>query len=150
MPDVHPHSTHRYALWLGFLILLIGFLYAGFVMLGGTAAPPTTTVQISPISAAFPKTAPPPTANNFVSFQHGFQYLVSYTGSGFMPPALSAKTGETVRFTNNSAGQVQISLANAMSPMLARGQYWEYTLPATSTKQFTYSANGSTGSLKIK
>lgn len=75
----------------------------------------------------------------------GFQYLVSYTGSGFEPADLRIKKGETVRFTNNSSGSMWIAARGSdtariypgagecgqsafdMCKSVGSGEFWEFT-----------------------
>ena len=77
----------------------------------------------------FSKDIPAPTPKDYVTAQHGFQYLVSYTDSGFVPSTISVNKGETIRFTNNASGTLRISLAGS----LARGAYLEYTFTKSGT-----------------
>jgi plastocyanin len=56
--------------------------------------------------------APPPmteTMKAVLATSKGFQHLVSYTNNGFEPSKLTIKAGETVRFTNNSSGNLRVT-----------------------------------------
>lgn len=44
-----------------------------------------------------------------VASSTGFQVLLSYTDRGFEPHAVQIKAGETVRFTNNSSGDLWVA-----------------------------------------
>lgn len=92
--------------------------------------------------------APQPTANDLAVAQKGFQYLVSYNGSAFLPLRFSAKAGEVVRFANNSSQRIVIAVADMSSPQLSIADYWEYTVPATTTP-LIYSADGAAGEITV-
>ena len=51
------------------------------------------------------------TASDTVAALQGdsFQLLVSYTDQGFEPRTATVKAGDTVRFTNNSTGQLWVA-----------------------------------------
>jgi plastocyanin len=60
-------------------------------------------------SAAIPSRQVPPLTPEMqavLAKSHGFQALVSYTDRGFEPSTITIKKGETVRFTNNSSGDL--------------------------------------------
>ena len=114
----HPTRTLLVALAAFLLLAVIVYLLAmNYVSLYRTAAPATTTNE--------------PTPQDYVSAQKGFQYLVSYTDGGFVPATLSVNKGETVRFTNNSGGILQLSLTGTAP--LSQGQYFEYTFTTSGT-----------------
>lgn len=144
-PQLRRVHAGAYIWLLAILIAVIALLYIFRVPLRAPVQQPAPQ-DIQIIQPA----APAPNANNIVTAQRGFQHLVSFTGAGFRPAALSVAGGETVRFTNNSPSGVQITYADSQSPLLARGEYWEYTLPATSTTRFTYTAGGFTGTVTVK
>lgn len=70
---------------------------------------------------------PPPTPSDYISAQEEFDYLVSYTDTGFSPPALGIGLGDAVRFTNNSSGVLNLSIAEGVPRSVARGSYVQYT-----------------------
>jgi len=121
MPPAHP--THRYFLWLALLLIALALL--GFAFGFGLLSP--APAENTPAPVGFPAEAPPPKAQDYVVAQKGFQYLVSYSDSGFHPVTLSVKRGETVRISNNSDGLLRLLFENAQITSLNRGEYYEYT-----------------------
>jgi plastocyanin len=76
---------------------------------------------------------------------HGFQLLISYTDTGFQPASATIKKGQTIRFTNNSSGQLQI-VADGKTPLPAAssevsGQFWEFTFTDSGTWQYENTLN---------
>lgn len=147
-PQGHPsYHIGAYVAILAALLVVIGIVY----VFSTSPLPRSNTVEETPLAMA-EKTAPQPTASDLVIAQKGFDYLVSYNGTAFIPLRFAAESGEVIRFTNNSARSVQITItpATAASPMLARGEYWEYTIPITAAKELFYKANGAAGTVTIK
>ena len=136
------HPTRTLLILLAILIIAVGLAYALMSIFVAPAAAPQPTM------ATFPKDAPAPTTADHVTAQHGFQYLVSYTNTGFAPKTLSVKKGETVRFTNNSAGTLQLSLTGAPQTSVAHAAYFEYTFSEVGT--FTYSDGTRSGTVTVK
>jgi plastocyanin len=132
MQGSHSHLRAYTALLL-ILILLVGFFYELYSLgvIGGFSQAPA---QQAP--TPFPPSAPVPTAADQVSAQQSFQYIVSYTVSGFHPTSLTMKTGETIRFSNNTSDPLSIGGA-ASSPAIPHGGYWQYTASQTGTDVFT-------------
>lgn len=123
-----PHPTHRYALWLGIILILAGalFLFNGINSRSPQASAPP----------GFPENAPAPRPADYVAAQKGFQYLVSYGSNGFLPQALSVIQGETVRFTNNSDSTLNLTLFGTDTASLKRAEYFEYTFSEAGTFSF--------------
>jgi hypothetical protein len=133
MQGSHSHLRAYTALLL-ILIVLVGFFYALYSL--GVI----NSLYQSPAQQAkgpFPPSAPAPTAADLVTAQQSFNYLVSYTVSGLHPTTLKMKTGETIRFTDNSPNQITIAGANTSSPQLQQGMYWQYTATKTGAIKFT-------------
>ena len=145
MPE--EHHTHRTYAWA--IIFLLAILAAVFVWQVYFSSPPPLPVATLSIPKGFPKDAPAPTRSDFVSAQKGFQYLVSYTVIGFQPANLIVNKGETVRFTNNASGLLQIALADTRSPVITHGEYWEYTFTNAGTTHYV-NGTGSTGTITVK
>ena len=138
MSSVHP--THRYLLWLGLLAVLVAILLAaGLSLSSALLRPAPAAPALAPVG--FPADAPAPTPQDYVTAQKGFQYLVSYTESGFAPVALSVKKGETIRFTNNSGNPLRLSLENAQVTSLNHAEYYEYTFANAGTFAYSDSTN---------
>lgn len=120
---LHDHPT-RTLLTALFALLVIGaltyILGMNFVALYHPAAPASATD-----ATGLSNNGPAPTPKDYVAAQKGFQYIVSYTDTGFVPRTLAVKKGETVRFTNNSGAVLNLSLAGAAA--LVHGAYFEYT-----------------------
>jgi|SRR3989344_829776 len=139
MPPVDTHPTHRYFLWLGFLlVLVVAALVAGWLF----------PEFLRPSSSAFPANAPAPTETDYVAVQKGFQYLVSYTDQGFVPASLTVNKGETVRFTNAAASTFTLSLSGASDSSLSHLQYFEYTFAKTGT--YIYSDGTNSGTVTVQ
>ncbi len=90
----------------------------------------------------------------------GFQLLVSYTDGGFQPSHASIKRGDTVRFTNNSSGEVWVSAAAVHNGNIFPGgpsscgqsafdsctalqpkEFWEFTFDESGTWGYINVAN---------
>lgn len=123
------HAHLRAYLWLILVLLLFGIVFFFFVKV--------PTSQTPAVSMTTGTTAPPaPTASDYVSAQQSFQYLVSYTVSGFHPTTLAVKTGQTIRFTNNSPDQISIQGPGGRSSLLSQSAYWQYTATSTGSQVF--------------
>ncbi|MEK7601034.1 MAG: hypothetical protein AAB480_00690 [Patescibacteria group bacterium] len=136
---MHAHPTRTLLLFLGLISLAIGFVYALFVFTGGTLFRPAP--QTASQATGFPADAPAPTPQDYVTAQKGFQYLVSYSGNGFMPETLSVKKDETVRFTNNSDDSLRLSLESAQVTSLNHAEYYEYTFANAGTLVYSDGTN---------
>jgi plastocyanin len=102
---------------------------------------------------------PPPTLPTQAQLQQlaqspPFQYVVSYTDKGFQPAVLTVKKGDTVRFANNSTGQLWVADAHYASSASSCGgsafdscgalqpsNYWEFTFDRVGTWKFQNNAN---------
>lgn len=127
------HPTHRYFLWLALLVIALALLGFGF----GFGLLSRAPVETTSAPAGFPAEAPAPKPQDYVAAQKGFQYLVSYSDSGFHPVTLSVKRGETVRISNNSRMPVQLSLSGSKIASFGRAEYFEYLF--TEAGSFTFS-----------
>ena len=149
-PEEHSHNITAYLAIIGVIAIVVGVVYVFSTISLLSHAPASQQQEVT--LSQMPRSAPVPDANDLTLSQSGFDYLVSYNGTEFFPLKFSAKEGETVRFTNNSAASISIEIAsdNAASPSLARGQYWEYTIPATTTMRLIYNADGAAGQIMLK
>ncbi len=146
MPQAHP--THRYFLWLALLVVILIILASVFRLsfLAPTSyAVPTPAADLSEL-VTFPEDAPPPTPQDYVTAQQGFQYLVSYTANGFAPATLTVQRGEIVRFTNNSNATLQLTLSGEHT--LDHAEYFEYTFTKAGT--FTFSGGTTEGTVTVQ
>jgi len=101
-----------------------------------------------------PQTAPSQAALLQLRHDPTFQYLVSYNGTGFSPTTLTVKEGDTIRFTNNSSGQLWVasvgvgttdiypgssscggSAFDSCGP-LQSGGFWQFTLTKSGVYDF--------------
>jgi plastocyanin len=91
----HPRS----ALVLSVFALLL-IIYGITVLILGRSGPGTSppTSRPAPSAAVLAQLATSP----------AFQYLVSYTNTGFVPRMLTVKQGQTIRFTNNANADLWI------------------------------------------
>lgn len=118
-------------------MLLAILLVAAAIAYGLRLSFPATPQPAAPAYLAFPADAPAPKPQDYVAAQKGFQYLVSYSDSGFHPMALSVKKGEAIRFTNNSDTSLRLSLSNTRIASFGHAEYFEYAF--TKTGSFTFS-----------
>ena len=67
----------------------------------------------TPVETAKVEEVPPMTdaMQQVLETSKGFQLLVSYTDDGFEPSTATVRVGDTVRFTNNSSGELWVSAA---------------------------------------
>src|SRR5580658_8206279 len=98
-----PHSHLRAYTALVLVLIFLGLFLYGLYSFFGTPGSNTNT------QTTLPTSIPMPTPQDEVSAQQPFQYLVSYTVSGFHPTSLSIQEGQTVRFTNNSSDTITIT-----------------------------------------
>jgi len=141
----------------GGLLILLAILIALLAVISLLAGFATRTQEtIIPIAeestSEYVPPAPPLTVSDMVAAQpaHGFQLLVSYTDRGFEPRTATIRSGDTVRFTNNSHEQLWVAAATnssgALYPSIQNGcgssaldsckalnpgEYWEFTFGAT-------------------
>ncbi|OGG57501.1 hypothetical protein A2853_04035 [Candidatus Kaiserbacteria bacterium RIFCSPHIGHO2_01_FULL_55_17] len=153
MPEAHLVSHKRYLWWLGGLLVLALIAYMLQMLM--------PLAQRSGAPPGFPSSAPTPRPADYVEAQGGFQYLVSYTDTGFEPTVLTVKRGETVRFTNNSSVPLMVAQAgtSAETPCapellkscrtLGHGEYWEYTFTSAGTVDFRNSADSGVGTITV-
>jgi hypothetical protein len=131
-----PRLHLRAYIWLLVILLVVGAIVYGLYNFFGTRQVSTqTTIQQN----GFPAHAPTPTAADQVAAQQPFQYLISYTVSGFHPTTLSAKVGQTIRIIDNAPQQIVIQAPSGSSPTLSQNMYWQYTAAAAGTETFTAS-----------
>lgn len=144
MPPQQTHSTRHYLRWLGLLAALI----IGYAALRIVFPPlsPRMSTQATMQEFVIPN-APQPTAGDYVSAQKGFQYIVSYSDTGFSPTAFSIKKGETVRFVNNASSVLNLTIGTGEARALVRGAYVQYT--AEQTGGIPYSDHTISGTLMV-
>lgn len=131
MTGPNPH-LRAYVWLLAILLLLCGFAYALYSF--GIGAPAQQSQTTLP---SYPSDLPPLKPQDSTGQQQPFQYLVSYTVSGFHPTALSINAGQTIRFTSNDPTAITIQTAGAQSPTLSQNMYWQYTPTKAGTLTFT-------------
>jgi plastocyanin len=141
-------------LWLIVLLAILACWYAASRYLSGTSMQTNQPSTSSATSVAYVPPQLPPTAADMIDAQPttGFQYLVSYTDSGFAPTTLQVHSGDTVRFTNNSHAKLWVaatgdqlypavqngcgsSALDSCGP-LNPGEYWQFTFTKTGTWEF--------------
>lgn len=98
-----------------------------------------------------------------------FQYLISYTDTGFAPSTLTVKQGQTVRFTNNSSRQLWVASIGQGSTqiypgtsscggsafnsciVLNPGDFWEFTFDQSGAWEFQNALNkDDTGTVTVE
>lgn len=138
------------------VIIVIGLI---LVFLGAWpgAKPQSSTNPTSPSGVRVPPPQPAPTASDTTAARSSdtFQLVVSYVNSGFEPKSTTIQAGDTVRFTNNSTGELWVAAAAPDSgerypgtsacgttseldscAALQPGQFWEFTFSQTGTWEF--------------
>ena len=149
---VHNLSNKQLGLF-ALVIIVIGLI---LVFLGAwpTVQLHTSTNPPAPVGIRVPPPQPPLTASDTIAAQSSdtFQLLVSYVNSGFEPQSARVQVGDTVRFTNNSTGELWVasvasgsgerypgtSACGGTSELdscgaLQPGQFWEFTFTQKGT-----------------
>lgn len=140
------HPIHRYLLWL--VLLVIALVVIAFVFGQNLILSVPVASAPDPSASGFPIDAPEPVASDYVDNQHGFQYLVLYTESGFSPETLIISSGETVRFTNGSSRELTLSLTGERPEILGHASYFEYVFPTPGDYVYTDGIDG--GMITVK
>jgi len=137
-----------------FLVLVCG-IASLILQMQSTPAPssaPRVFKIIAPPSAAVIKQ---------LDQSHGFQALVSFINGSFEPMSATIKVGQTIRFTNNSSGDVWIAEITAKNTPAAPntqscdvpfnsckalhpGDFFEYTFPTVGTYKYMNNLSTST------
>ncbi len=144
MPDLKRELRLLVLLVVVVCIALVWYLFAGAPRHGAPTSSGESAAQVTP---------PPftPEIAKQLEQSHGFQMLVSYTDRGFEPLRASIKTGDTVRFTNNSSrtlwiaaspigdtkiypgssdcGASALDTCKALKPL----EFWEFTFSQSGT-----------------
>src|SRR3989344_324196 len=150
---------------IGAAVLVI-FAASVYLLANARPSAPSPAGTPSPSVAEVPPLTPAMEA--VLAASNGFQYLVSYTDQGFEPPALTIKKGETIRFTNNSRGDLWIAETPASGSMypstgntcgqsafdsctpLKPQEFWEFTFDAAGTWSYKNNADAAkTGTIKV-
>ena len=81
-----------------------------------------------------------------------FQYLVSLTDRDFEPPTLTVHAGETVRFTNNSSSELQLSGDGPFSgaSSIAPRDFREFAFGQKGEWNYSDAATGKTGTITVQ
>jgi len=135
----------RSALVLSIFALLIIVIGIAALTLGRIAPVPVSSQEA-------PRPAPTAAVLAQLATSPAFQYLVSYSDSGFVPRTLTVKQGETIRFTNNS--HADLWLASSSTPLypsvqngcgssaldscqpIPPGGFWEFTFNVRGTWEY--------------
>jgi len=99
------------------------------------AETPTDNSARADLPPGFDQRAPTPTPADHVLMQRGFDHLVSYTDAGFEPSVLRARTGERVRFVNNTGSELLI-MGEGVSQRIEGGAYAEASVTGTADMTF--------------
>ena len=102
MPDIKRELRLLVLLLVVVVIAFVWYLIAGAPRQGASTSTGESAAQVVP---------PPFTPEIAAQLEksNGFQMLVSYTDRGFEPLQATIKTGDTVRFTNNSSRTLWIA-----------------------------------------
>lgn len=154
--------------------LFFGILFILVVVVGVNLLARARAHHAAPASVASetPTPLPPLTDNMRAAVENNapFQYVISYTDAGFEPAMLTIKSGETVRFTNNSSKPLLWVAATGASgkvypdqkgecgdsafdscATLEGGQFWQFTFTTTGTWSYKNNADTSkTGTILVQ
>ncbi len=118
-------------------VILVGFGAYLVMSIQTTHTPPTIADTIRTGEAPRPSVTPSSTIKA-LSKTKGFQALISYTDRGFEPANIALKKGDTVRFINNSSGNLQVAIQSQVpSAQFAPQQFWEFTFDSTGSWNVT-------------
>jgi plastocyanin len=139
---------------LGLLLIVVVVIAVILTIFGAWPSQQENSIQ-GPSTTTLPAPTPPSAAVlQQLANSPAFQYLVSYTGNGFMPNSLSVKKGQVVRFTNNSSTDLWIASigtdSNDIYPgtsscggstfdscqSIGPGGFWEFTFDQSGTWSF--------------
>jgi plastocyanin len=152
---------------LAALIAIVAIAYVWFIVAGAPRQTPAPIVQ----NTSQTKPIPPLTAAIEAQLQKNptFQLFISYTDKGFEPAAATIKSGDTVRFTNNSSHDLWIAaIGTSVAPVypgtsdcgasaldtcasLKPGDFWQFTFTQSGTWEYQNNLDKSdTASIKVK
>ncbi len=141
-----PNASLKY---LGFVVLVV-VLAVGYFFLTMFTAKQETVAPEQTIGEAIRTgtlSRPPVSASTTIKAlekSSGFQVLISYADRGFEPKEVSIKPGDTVRFTNNSSGKLQVAFSgDALGEVIAPQQFWEATFSEKGERKYTNKLNAS-------
>jgi plastocyanin len=143
------HGTARYLHWLLILGCLSVGAYAFFRWYGGEPYVPPADESAVKESVV----EPPPFTDEIkaqLEASKGFAALISYTDAGFEPATVRVQAGDTIRFTNNSSGEMWVAASTkegalypgkgtcGQSPFdtckaISRGMFYEFTFEKAGT-----------------
>ncbi len=134
-------------------LIVLGALCAGLALVS-LFAYFVHTPRITENVEQVPIEIPPAMPEDLIAVQdeRPFQHLVSYTDRGFEPAYLVIKKNDTVRFSNNSSGELWVSATAASSEsiypgtgnecgqstldscaLIEHGRYWQFTFDRAGT-----------------
>lgn len=147
-------------------------IFAFIVIVVGIASPMFRSKSMAPVSSttATSTRVAPPSAAVLKQLQqsHGFQAFISYSNGFFQPATTTIEVGQTIRFTNNSTGDIwvgQITTKNTPADpntqscdvpfnschALHPGDFVEFTFPAKGTFFYMDDLNTTTrGAVVVK
>jgi plastocyanin len=162
-------KEHNKTVWLiaglATLVIAAWALYALNASTRGTA-------EVSAPSGQEEATGIPPYTEEIEAMlaeSDGFEVLISYTDNGFEPSSFAIEVGDTVRFTNNSSGDLWItavgtdehpsypgasacgtSALDTCKPLEPR-EFWEFTFNSAGVWEYVnYIDNEKTGAIEVR
>ncbi|KKW23657.1 MAG: hypothetical protein UY67_C0019G0002 [Candidatus Kaiserbacteria bacterium GW2011_GWA2_52_12] len=139
---MHPTRTLLILLALLLLIAAIAFIASPYSSsITQLLSPPQPIV--TPLRQ-ITVTPPPRTKANTTAAlkQTMFSVLVSYVDNNFEPKVARVRTGETVRFVNNSTAELNLcGTAFTSCKDLKPGEYWEFNFATVGTWTFENKSN---------
>ncbi|MCR4326005.1 MAG: hypothetical protein NUV59_04395 [Patescibacteria group bacterium] len=154
---------------LAMLLVVVVAAYFWFAISGMPAEAPAGSDASTNAAEPFVPGPPPPDVVEMLRESKGFQALVSYTDSGFEPGEVAIEKGGTIRFTNNSSGDLWVAAdGTAENPVyhgtsecggsafdscrtLAPREFWEFTFEKSGTWLFRNNLKkGQTGAVRVE
>jgi plastocyanin len=169
MPHGINVSLGKLIFWLvALVVVLFGLiaLSAHFAMQSGGNAP--SAVTQAETSTRTPPPRPDPTQSDMIAAQtQSFQLLVSYVDTGFEPQTATIHPGDTVRFANNSSGELWVAASGGkLYPSVQNGcgssaldscgpidlgRYWQFTFTQKGTWEFVNNLDKTmSGTIEVK
>ena len=143
-------SPRQIAIGAVALVVFIAFVYT---LANTRFSAPSPTATSSPNVTEIPPLTPMMKA--VLEKSKGFEALVSYTDRGFEPADVAVTKGETVRFTNNSSGDLWVAATGASGRVypstgnecgqsafdscipLSPREFWEFTFEVAGVWSYT-------------
>jgi plastocyanin len=108
------------------LLILVLLGVSWFAVRAQVMRSPSTAAHVDSPTSLVPAPLYDETRSVSAMDKNPFSAVVSYTDQGFEPSSVLIHTGETVRFINNAAALMVLSLSGAPKDTPS-GDYWQHT-----------------------